>query len=247
MTMAELRARVLSEQRPLSTHTIHVWRTTLSAITCLANEMGPLLSVDEQTRCERFRFAEHREAFIAGRALLRMILGSYCHCAPADLRFTYGDKGKPEIDREESHVSNAVSFNLSHSTRALQIAVAAEGAVGIDIEDCSRDFDVDGLMAECLTQEEARPLSSLSAEKRRNAFLRYWVHKEAFLKCAGTGFSVSPKEVHVSFGDNGRSKMRCSNPMVNAVLLGRDLETEPGHLAAIATTEREYELQSVIL
>jgi 4'-phosphopantetheinyl transferase len=180
------------------------------------------------------------------RALLRMILGAYCRCAPEDLRFTYGNQGKPGIDEAASRLSRTVSFNLSHSTKSLQIAVAAEGALGIDIEDCSRDFDVDGLMAECLTQEEARPLNSLSAEQRRNAFLRYWVHKEAFLKCAGTGFSVSPKEVHVSFGDGGRSEMRCSNPMADAVLLGRDLETDPGHLAAIATTDRDYELQFIV-
>lgn len=247
MKIAELRARVLRAQRPLPTHTIHVWRTPLSAITCVADEMKVLLSVDEQARSERFRFPQHREAFIAGRALVRMILGAYCHCAPEDLGLTYGDQGKPGIDKAESHLSQTVSFNLSHSAKALQIAVAPEGALGIDIEDCSRDIDVDGLMAECLTEAEARPLSSLSPGQRRNAFLRYWVHKEAFLKCAGTGFSVSPKEVHVSFRDDGRSEMRCSNPMADAILLGRDLETEPGHLAAIATTEREYELQSIIL
>ncbi|HZZ38226.1 MAG TPA: 4'-phosphopantetheinyl transferase superfamily protein [Acidobacteriaceae bacterium] len=246
MEIADLRAGVLRAQEPLAPHTVHVWRTALSAITCVADEMKTLLSADEQIRAERFRFPEHRHAFIVARALLRMILGAYCRCAPEDLRFTYGNQGKPGIDEAASRLSRTVSFNLSHSTKSLQIAVAAEAALGIDIEDCSRDFDVDGLMAECLTQEEARPLNSLSAEQRRNAFLRHWVHKEAFLKCAGTGFSVSPKEVHVSFGDGGRSEMRCSNPMADAVLLGRDLETDPGHLAAIATTDRDYELQFIV-
>jgi hypothetical protein len=35
--------------------------------------------------------------------------------------------------------------------------------------------------------------------------------------------------------------------MANDVLFGRSLQCAPGHLAAIATAEREYELQSIVL
>lgn len=247
MGTEELRARVVGMQRPLAAHTIHVWRTALSAVTPLADEMETLLSADEQARAERFRFPRDRHAFVAGRALLRMILGAYCNCVPESLRFAYGDHHKPRINEGESCLSRVVSFNLSHSTNALQIAVAAEGAVGIDVEGPGRDFDIEGLVAECLTGEEARLLEGLSPVRRRDAFVRCWVHKEAFLKCAGTGFSVSPKEVHVAFDDSGRSEMRCTNPMADAVLYGRDLESEPQHLAAIATTGPEYVLQSIVL
>jgi 4'-phosphopantetheinyl transferase len=243
----QLRARVLKAQKPLSGGSIHVWRTALSRVTTLADEAQALLDSDERARSERFRFPEHRKAFVAGHALLRIILGSYCQCAPEDLRFTYGDQGKPRIDEVESHLSRTVSFNLSHSTKTLQIAVGAEGALGIDVEDCGRDLDVDGLVAVCLTDEEARPLSRLNPAQRRSAFLRYWVHKEAFLKCVGTGFSVSPKEVHVSLNDGGRSEMHCSDPLASAVLFGRDVETESGHLAAIAGADREYVLHSMAL
>jgi 4'-phosphopantetheinyl transferase len=209
--------------------------------------MKAVLSLDELARAEKYRFAQHRDAFIAGRALLRTILGSYCSCAPEMLRFAYGDQHKPAIDAAESHLARTVSFNLSHSTNDLQIAVAAEGQLGIDVEDPRREFDVDGLVAECLTQEEARRLRGLASAQRRNAFVRYWIHKEAFLKCAGTGFSVSPNEVHVAFDDHGGSEMRCSNPMAAAVLFGRDLESEPGHLAAVATAERDCMIESIIV
>jgi 4'-phosphopantetheinyl transferase len=226
---------------------VHVWRTALSAITPLADEMGGLLSADEHDRAGKFRFAEHRNAFIAGRAVLRMILGSYCECAPEELRFSYGKQQKPRIDETESRLARTVSFNISHSTDDLQIAVAAQGALGIDVEDPRREFDVDGLIADCLMEDEARALTHLSSERRKTAFIRYWVHKEAFLKCVGTGFSVSPKEIHVAFDDGGRSEMRCSNLMADVALFGRNLQCAPGHLAAIATAEREYELQSIVL
>lgn len=242
-----LQARVLTAQRPLLADSIHVWHTPLSAITSLADEAKRLLSADERDRAERFRFPEHRDAFIAGRALLRIILGSYCGSAADDLHFSYGEQGKPRIDEAESHLSRTVSFNLSHSRRELLIAVASQAAVGIDVEDLSRDFDVDGLVAECLTDDEAGPLSPLSPGQRRNAFLRYWVHKEAFLKCVGTGFSVSPKEVHVAFDEAGRSEMRCSHPLAHGVLFGRDLACAAGHVGAIATDRPKFDLQSIDL
>lgn len=247
MSVEELRARVLKAQDPLSDHAIHVWRAALVTITPPAGDMITLLSADERERSEKFRFPEHRQAFIASHALLRMILAGYCHCEPQDLRFATGDQGKPVIDAAQSRLSQTVSFNLSHSTRVLSLAVAAEGAVGIDVEDAGRDFDLDGLVAECLTDEEAQTLNQIDSAQRRKAFLRYWVHKEAFLKCVGTGFSVPPKDVHVRFHDAGFSEMRCSHPLANVALYGRDLETEPEHLAAVATVERDSVLQHIAL
>ncbi len=247
MGTEELQARVFTAQRPLLADAIHIWRTPFAGITSLADETKTLLSADERDRAERFRFPEHRDTFIAGRALLRFILGACCGCAARDLRFSYGEQGKPRINEAENQISRTVSFNLSHSRHALLIAVASDGAVGIDIEDLSRDFDVEGLMAECLTDDEARPLSHLSPLQRRNAFLRYWVHKEAFLKCVGTGFSVSPKEVHVAFDEAGCSEMRCAHPQANRVLFGRDLECAAGHVAAIATDRRQYDLRFIDL
>jgi 4'-phosphopantetheinyl transferase len=176
-----------------------------------------------------------------------MILGAYCTCLPEELRFAYGAQGKPAIDQAASHASQAVTFNVSHSAKSLQIALAAEGSLGIDVEDLSREFDLDGLVAECLTDAEARGLGRLSYAQRRNAFLRYWVHKEAFLKCIGTGFSIPPKEVHVSFDGSGHSEMRCSNPLADAVLFGRDLEGKAEHLAALAAADPEYTVQSIVL
>jgi 4'-phosphopantetheinyl transferase len=173
-----------------------------------------------------------------------MILGDYCNCAPEELSFTYGIHQKPSVE-SNGRVSQTVAFNLSHTKDAMQIAIAAKDPVGIDVEDPRREFDVDGLVAECLTGEEARSLSRASASHRRNGLIRYWVHKEAFLKCVGTGFSVAPKEVHVEFDNGGRSEMRCLNPMANVVLCGCDLECKDGHLAALATREPDYILHSI--
>jgi phosphopantetheinyl transferase len=83
--------------------------------------------------------------------------------------------------------------------------------------------------------------------QRQQAFLRYWVHKEAFLKCVGCGFSVSPKAVLVSFCEDGRSVIRCPDQMADVVLFGRDLPCGAGYIAAVASNKREYSLQPFVL
>ncbi len=245
-SVEELRTRILRTRIPLSPNAVHVWRLALSGITPLEKELRAVLSIDELSRSEKFHFPELRERFIAGRAVLRMILGDYCDSAPEDLCFGYSSYQKPRIE-SNGRLSQTVEFNLSHSGDVIQIAIAADGPLGIDVEDPAREFDVDRMVAECLSDQETRSQSGLSAAQWRKEFIRYWVHKEAFLKCVGTGFSVEPNEVHVAFNDSGRSVMRCSNPMANEVLYGRDLECREGLLAALATRRPDYILHSIVV
>lgn len=246
LSVEELRTRILRTQTPIAPGAIHVWRTALSAISPLAEELKRILSIDELARSEKFRFQDLRKGFIAGRALLRIILGGYCNYAPEEVRFTYGHYQKPEVE-SNGCLSQTVAFNVSHSADAIQIAIAAEGSLGIDVEYLGREHNVDALLAECLTDEEGLSISQLDEPHRRRAFLRYWVHKEAFLKCIGCGFSVSPKEVLVSFCDGGRSVMRCPVRTADVVLFGRDLPSGVGYIAALASFERDYVLQPLAL
>jgi 4'-phosphopantetheinyl transferase len=231
---------------PLAGDAIHIWRTALSAITPVSEELKEVISADELARSETFLFPNLRKGFIAGRALLRMILAGYCNCRTEDLCFTYGDCQKPGI-KSNGRLSQTVAFNLSHSADAIQIAIAAEGSLGIDVEHLGRKPDLEALLADCLTDEEERLVSRMEEPQREPTFLRYWVHKEAFLKCVGCGFSVSPKAVLVSFCQGGRSVIRCPDQMTDVILFGRDLPCGAGYIAALASNKREYELQSFVL
>lgn len=216
-------------------------------MTPLAEELKGLLSADEVVRAEKFRFPELQKGFIAGRALLRMVLGKYCNCAPEKVRFAYSEHHKPRMETNGGPAQR-VSFNLSHSGDEIQIAIAEEGDVGIDVEYADRRHDVEALVPECLTDEEAGRVMLADDSQRRPAFLRYWVHKEAFLKCIGCGFAISPKDVMVSFGDEGCSVIRCRDEMAgDAVLYGRDVPCGKGYLAAVASLEREPALETFAL
>jgi 4'-phosphopantetheinyl transferase len=245
-SIEELQTRILRTRVPLAQDAIHIWRTALSAITPVSEELKAVISADELTRSEKFLFPDLRKGFIAGRALLRLILANYCNCEPEDLRFTYGGSQKPGIE-SNGRLSQTVAFNLSHSADAIQIAIAAEGSVGIDVEHLGRKPDLGALLAECLTDDEERSVSRMDEPQRQRAFLRYWVHKEAFLKCVGCGFSVSPKAVFVSFCEDGRSVIRCPDQLDDVVLFGRDLPCGVGYIAAVASNRREYAVHPFVL
>ena len=97
---------------------IHVWHVDLDA----SRSQGPvdldILSEDERARSVRFKFARDRQRFVVGRVSLRRILSAYIGLAAPDIRFSYGEFGKPALapDLEfTADVLHSISFNCSHS------------------------------------------------------------------------------------------------------------------------------------
>ena len=118
--------------------------------------LGFFPSIEElQTRIPRTRVTLVRDAIHVWRTalsaitpvwvLLRLIPASYCTCGPKDLCFTYDGFQKPGIE-PNGHLLQIVAFNLSHSTDAIQIAIAAEGSIGIDVEHLGRKPNLDALL-----------------------------------------------------------------------------------------------------
>ena len=74
----------------LGTEQVHVWRASLAIPDSVLQRFGRVLSPAEQARARRYRFARDRRCFVAGRGILRTILGAYVECSPAELVFEYG-------------------------------------------------------------------------------------------------------------------------------------------------------------
>jgi len=66
---------------------IHLWRADLDSPLRPVAKLAETLAADERERAARFRFAEHRDRFIAGRGLLRELLAAYLDRSAAALRF----------------------------------------------------------------------------------------------------------------------------------------------------------------
>lgn len=163
---------------------VHVWRTHLEREPSKLQAWRHLLSADEQQRADRFRFQSDRDRFIAGRAILRSLLGRYLNLAPQHLQFCYEPKGKPYL---QTSIGQPLQFNLSHSQAWMLCAITRQHRVGIDLE-CMRPVsDLEQLTERFFSSQEHRAIQALPAEQRQAAFFRYWTCKEAILKAIGQG------------------------------------------------------------
>jgi 4'-phosphopantetheinyl transferase len=120
---------------------------------------------------------------------IESIAALYLGCAPASVRVTRGEAGKPELEGSELAVS------LTHSGDAVLVAVALGGEVGVDAELLRPDAAGWRLVDHALTASERARLDAVPAPDRAESFLRIWTRKEAILKAAGTGLGIDPRRV----------------------------------------------------
>lgn len=141
-----------------------------------------LLSADERSRAQRYRFDGDRRRFVTVRSSLRRLLGRYLDAPAADLDFTYSDRGKPALR------DVALSFNVSHSQDVALIAIAGDRAVGVDLE-YHRSSNIPALARRFFHPQEAAELQARPASDRDRRFFQYWTAKEAYLKATGDGLA----------------------------------------------------------
>lgn len=184
------------ERIPWPFDTIHVWRASLSQPPSVLERMAKTMSEDELVRAQRYRFAKDKDAFIAGRGILRDVLARYLKIVPHQIHLEYGPWGKPEVT---TLVGGArLDFNLSHSGDLVLIAVALNRKIGIDIEWMPRKPVTERIAERFFSPSEALFLRTLSGEARQDAFFRLWTAKEAFVKAQGIGLARSFSEFTVS-------------------------------------------------
>jgi 4'-phosphopantetheinyl transferase len=109
---------------------IHVWRIDLDQPETQLQNLAATLSSDETSRAERFYFQEHRQRFIAGRGILRTILGRYLSIQPLQVEFNYQQRGKPVL--ADKFADSGLAFNLSHSQGLGLCAVNCTRPIGVD-------------------------------------------------------------------------------------------------------------------
>lgn len=174
---------------------LSVWHGSLDVEPAVLEHFWQSLSPDERLRAERFRFAVHRDRFIAGRGLLRLRLGESLGRAGESLRFTCNPFGRPEL------VDSDLCFNVAHSGNEILIAIS-DGPVGVDLEEFRVIPDLDLLAQQVFSQPELLAWAEIAPELRVHRFLSLWTRKEALLKGLGAGITQHLKEVSVFF-DNG--------------------------------------------
>jgi len=154
-----------------------------------AREAAALTWLDEekQSRRQRFRHDGARRRFALCRAALRAILCSHLGCPNQQLAFGASHHGKPHalVNGQPA----PIGFNVSHGSAHGLIAFAAEGRLGVDVEERSPARDFDGLIGSVMGPDERAELTLARGNHRLHLFYHLWTVKEALMKALGTGLS----------------------------------------------------------
>lgn len=145
------------------------------------------LDPEERTRWKRFLYAAPRRRYALCRAALRALLCGALDTGNGQLSFTFAEHGKPRaqvIGRPA-----AISFNVSHSGNHGLVALAPRGRVGVDVEERSARYDIDGLSETVCGPRERADLAAARGDDRLRLFYSLWTLKEALVKATGRGLS----------------------------------------------------------
>lgn len=207
--------------------------------------LEPTLSEAELERAARFHFQIDRDRFVAGRGILRSLLGHYTGIPPHEVPLANGPNGKPQLAES---VPSDVYFNLAHAGSVALYAFTCGSEVGVDLEalDASQ---VELAVAESFfSRAEVDALWSLPADERAHAFLRCWSRKEAYVKGRGTGLSTPLAAFDVSLERGARNALlRVRGPARDGRRWSvRDVSAlVPGHAAAVARETGDWEVRAV--
>jgi 4'-phosphopantetheinyl transferase len=182
-----------------------------------------------------------RKRFIAARSELRRLLSRYTQCPAHLLRFTYGDHGKPSLERPP--YADPIGLNVTHSGEWALYAVAPTPTVGVDVECVRTDFDAAELAAMNFSAAEQAALRRLPLQRRTEAFFDCWTQKEAFVKAEGQGLSIPLSEFDVRIGGCpelcaiGGDAARAERWTLRAA------DPAPGYLGALAVEGAAWEVR----
>ncbi|MDF5724788.1 MAG: 4'-phosphopantetheinyl transferase superfamily protein [Rhizonema sp. PD37] len=183
---------------------VHVWRINLDRPEAQLQHLAETLSSDEVGRAKRFYKEQHRQRFIAGRGILRTILGRYLNVDPQKLQFNYEPLGKPVL--ADTFSESKLWFNLTHSQGLALCAVSCDRPIGVDLEYVRSISDVLTLAERYFSPREYDVMRSLPPNQVEEVFFRYWTCKEAYLKATGVGLAQL-EQIEISLTPGEKAKL----------------------------------------
>ena len=220
------RWRPAREWEPASDDVIDVWRFELE----VQDDDWAILTPDEAQTANRIVVEEKRDRKASSKAHLRRILARYLGTRPQDVRFTYGQHGKPRLAEHDEP-----RFNLSDSESRGIAAVSRGVRIGVDLEFAREGRAFTDIADRFFTEAESAALRALPSEDRRTAFYRAWTRKEAYLKAWGTGLSFATNRFTLDYiGEGPGSLVATEMPEDDASRWHfKDVELGPAYAGAI--------------
>jgi 4'-phosphopantetheinyl transferase len=194
----------------------------------------PVLSQSEWEKAMRFRMPADQSRSAVTRGVLRTLLGGYLQLPATAVEFSVNKYGKPAVDEE-------IKFNVAHSGEYALLAFTKEACVGVDVERMSGDRVVSDLASRVLSPSEYERFTLLAESERTRTFFQIWTLKESVLKAIGSGLSIAPECIEVSFYPNEPELLRCPATAIDDVneWTVRSLQIGDGNYAAAVAVRRK--------
>jgi 4'-phosphopantetheinyl transferase len=220
----------------LGENELHVWRTSLDLSADLIHRVASNLNTSEKHRAERFLVPQAREHFLAGRGVLRDLLGLYLGIDPVKVELRYGPQGKPSL----SAVHNSeIRFSVSHSQGMGLFVFGRGGEVGVDVEEVRPNFQGMEIASHFFSAEEIAGLAKVPPEVANQSFFGCWTRKEAYVKAGGKGLSIPLRSFSVSLS----AKEQLLQDEKGAVWTCYALEPAEGFSGAVVASGENWRLR----
>lgn len=223
---------------------LHLWFAPLAGSAAAVASSRPLLSADERTRADRFKFERDQHRFTLAHAALRQVLAPVVGIAPSALRFTAGPQGKPALHPD--HCCD-LQFNLSHSGDWALIGFTVAHPLGVDVEAHDRRVDADEIVDRFFAPNERHAYHALPEPDRRAAFFRAWTRKEAYVKARGDGLGYDSARYAVDFASDASAALLSDEltPSAPAQFKLHAVPAPTGYTAACACADPTARLASI--
>jgi 4'-phosphopantetheinyl transferase len=213
-----------------------------------SDRFAGLLDDTERQRLARYRSEEDQQRFLTGCALAKTVLARYTGQPAAGIHFdrTCAQCGRPHgkpVLAGDGWARDGWAHSVSHSGDLVAVAVA-RNPVGVDVEQldsrrrAGAAADPEALAKMVLSGPEQAALAAIVPSSRARQFLVAWTRKEAVTKATGDGLSVAFSDVVVAADHGPPRVLSWPYPRDPAQVSLRDLDTEPGYVAALAVIGR---------
>lgn len=199
--------------RVLAEDNLHLWLARLDLDDREKEKIWSVLDQTERQRALKFKLAEPRQRFVAGRGLLRLMLGHYLSASPDSIRFTLGEHGKPRL--ANTVPDQGLVFNVSHSGSLALLGFAQNKKFGVDLEFMRPINNTDGMVRRCFSIKEESAWCAAHPDQQHRLFFSFWTAKEAMIKADGQGMSLGVQRCQLEHHPDFRYTHlpdRCGDP-----------------------------------
>jgi len=222
----------------LAENEVCVWHASLDTAES-HDELEGLLSGEERSRADSFRFRRDRRRYVAAHGTLRVILSRYLGVTPSMLCFEGRTYGKPAIRQGMNPAG--IEFNMSTSAGHSLYAVTRRCDVGVDVEQVRNVPEMDEIVAKFFSRAEQVEFATLRVAERTQGFFNCWTRKEAVVKALGYGLRIPLDSFGVSLtpGQSPRLVEADRGMGTPAGWCVCHVDPEPGVVGAVAVRRRE--------